>query len=85
MVSEASIVGVLRVLLIVVGIIVLLRFFAQLANAKRNMDAERRMNEEQREFNKQKERTAKNVGKTRIVNKSSSNSDVEDVDFEELD
>lgn len=85
MVAEASIVGVLRVLLIVIGAIVVLRFLAQLANAKRNMAEEKKMEEEKRAFNKERERTAKNVGKTRIINKTPGSADVEDVDFEELD
>lgn len=85
MVVESSLTGLFRMLLIIVGAILLFRFIAQFMNAKRDMEAERVMNEERRKFNEEKERVAKTVGKTRIIkDKSTLNSDIEDVDFDEI-
>ena len=85
MVVEASVTGLFRTLLIIVGAIVLLRFLGQLMNAKRNMEEERQMNESQRKFNEEKARKKKNLGKTNIVNRGSNSGEIEDVDFEEVD
>lgn len=84
MVVEASITGLFRTLLIIIGVFVLLRFLGQVMSAKRNMEEERRMNEAQRKFNQEKKRKQQNLGKTTILKKSTNN-DIEDVDFEELD
>lgn len=84
MVAEASVVGVFRTLLILIGLFIVLRFLGRLATAKRNMDEERALNEEKRKFNAEKERISKNMGKTKISDKSTFNRGVEDVDFEEV-
>lgn len=81
---EASVTGLVRTLLIIVGVIVILRFLGQLMTAKRNMEEERKLNEQQRRFNQEKEKKRKNLGKTSILKKGSSSSDIEDVDFEEM-
>jgi len=85
-VAEASITGLFRTLAIIIAVIVVLRFFGQLMNAKRNMEEERQMNESQRSFDKEKKRKRVNLGKTQILGKNKKRSDdVEDVDFEEID
>ncbi|MEJ6584088.1 MAG: hypothetical protein QNL29_08625 [Crocinitomicaceae bacterium] len=84
MVSEASVVGVFRTLLILIGLFIVIRFFGRLATAKRNQDEINAMDEARRKFNAEKERVSKNLGKTKISDKSSGNSEVEDVDFEEI-
>lgn len=91
MVVEASITGIFRTVLIVIGAIVLLRFLGQLMIAKRNMEAERKLNEEQRKANQERNDKMKSFGKTTILgeinskNKSvKSSSDIQDVDFEEV-
>ncbi|MEJ6616071.1 MAG: hypothetical protein QNL61_04065, partial [Crocinitomicaceae bacterium] len=81
MVSEASVVGVFRTLLILIGLFIVIRFFGRLATAKRNQDEINAMDEARRKFNAEKERVSKNLGKTKISDKSSGNSEVEDVDF----
>lgn len=81
---EASVTGLIRTLLIIVGVIVLLRFLGQLMTAKRNMEEERKLNERQRRFDQEKEQKRKNLGKTSILRKGSASSDIEDVDFEEM-
>lgn len=83
MVVTASITGLFRTLLIIAGVILLLRFIGQLLTAKRNMEEERRLNEEKRRFDEEKRKSSKNLGKTQILSKSQG-SEVEDVDFEEL-
>jgi len=85
MLVEASIPGLFRTIIIIVGVLVLLRFIGQLMNAKRNMDTERRMNEDNRKAEKEKEEKKRNLGKTNILNENRSGQNVEDVDFDELD
>ncbi len=84
MIAEASVVGVFRTLLILIGLFMVLRFFGRLATAKRNQDELNALNEEKRKFNAEKERVSKNLGKTKIAEKTSGVNDIEDVDFEEV-
>lgn len=84
MIAEASVVGVFRTLLILIGLFMVLRFLGRLANAKRNIEEEKVLEEQKRREKAEKERVAKNLGKTKIISKSSGSKDVEDVDFEEL-
>jgi len=84
MIAEASVVGVFRTLLILIGLFIVLRFLGRLATAKRNQDAVNALEEEKRKFKAEKERINKNLGKTKISGNSSGNSDIEDVEFEEL-
>ncbi len=81
---EASVTGLVRTLLIIIGVIVLLRFLGQLMNAKKNMEVERELNERQRKFNSEKERKRKNLGKTSVLKKGQSSDNIEDVDYEEM-
>lgn len=85
MVSEASIPGLFRMVLIIVAVIFLLRFIGQFMVAKRNMEEERSMNEDKRAFDDAKQKASQNIGKTKLVKKSSGQNDAEDVDFEEVD
>ena len=84
MVVEASVAGVFRTLLILIGLFMVLRFFGRLASAKRNQDELDALNEEKRKFNAEKERVSNNLGKTKISNEPPKNRDIEDVDFEEV-
>jgi hypothetical protein len=81
---EASVTGLVRTLLIIIGVIVLLRFLGQLMNAKRKMEEERTLNAQQRKFNQEKERKRKNLGKTSVLKKEQGSDSIEDVDFEEM-
>ena len=87
MIQEASITGLFKTLMILIGVFVLLRFLGQLMNAKRNMEEERQLNAHDRKIQKEKAYKQKNLGKTKVVsrNQSPGNSGVEDVDFEEVD
>lgn len=85
MVVEASITGLFRTLLLIIGAFVVLRFLGQLMNAKRSMEEERRMNEHQRNIDKERKSKLQNFGKTKIISHDQSHkSQVEDVDFEEV-
>ncbi len=82
---EASFTGLIRTILIIIGVIVLLRFIGQLMNAKRNMAEEERMKDHEEKLRKAREKTAKNLGKTTVLRNGRNNAgDVEDVDFEEV-
>jgi hypothetical protein len=89
-VVTASISGIFRTVLIIIGAIVLLRFLGQLMIAKRNMEAERILNKNQREGEAERQRKMKSFGKTTILGKpntqkeSKSHPDIMDVDYEEI-
>ena len=85
MVVEASITGVFRMLLIIVGVIVLVRFLGQFMIAKRNMEEERELNSKKRVFEEEKRKQAQNIGKTKLVKNSTLKDQAEDVNFEEVE
>ena len=85
-IAEASITGLFRTLLILIGAFVLLRFIGQLMNAKRNIDGERVLNKQQQNFEKERKSKQQNLGKTNILGKSERSTDAaEDVDYKEVD
>ena len=85
MIVEASIPGLFRMLLIILAVIFILRFLGRFMVAKRNMEEEREMNASKRAFDEAKRKQSQNIGKTKIVDKKKGSSNVEDVDFEEID
>ena len=86
MIVEASVTGLFRMLLIIVGVMLFLRFLGQFMMAKRNMEEEREMNSSRRQFNEAKRKSKENVGKMSILGKKRGKSnDIEDVDFEDVD
>lgn len=92
MIVEASITGLFRTVLIILGAFVLLRFLGQLMMAKRNMEEERKINERQRAFDKERFEKMKKFGKTTVLNENKvskknglNDSKIEDVDFEVID
>lgn len=83
---EASFTGLIRTVLIIVGVFVVLRFLGQLMNARRNAAEQEHMKNRESKLRSERERTAKNFGKTTILKKGNrSSGDIEDVDFEEID
>ena len=70
MIVEASISGLFRTVLILIGAFVLLRFLGQLMMAKRNMKEEKKINYRQREFEKERSQKLRNFGKVNIFQKS---------------
>ncbi len=85
MISQASIPGLFRMLLIILVVIFVLRFLGRFMVAKRNMEEEREMNASKRAFEEEKRKQSQNIGKTKIVGKKKGSSNIEDVDFEEID
>jgi hypothetical protein len=83
MLVEASITGVVRTILIIIGVLVVLRFIGQLMQAKKNMEEERALNERDRKLRNEKERKRNNLGKTNLLRKDD-RVDAEDVDFKEV-
>lgn len=90
MIVEASIVGIFKTVLLILGAFVLLRFLGQLMIAKRNMEEERQLNKKQRDVEAERNQKLKNFGKTSILNskkKSPTKKEddfIQDVDYEEM-
>ena len=86
-VSEASVVGLFKMVFIIIGVLVVLRFVGRLNVAKRNLAEEQRMKDTQNRFNKEKKKkTKESLGKTSVLGKKQNDSnDIQDVDFEEVD
>ncbi|MDG1331126.1 MAG: hypothetical protein P8P74_02270 [Crocinitomicaceae bacterium] len=83
---EASFTGLIRTVLIIIGVFIVVRFIGQLMNAKRNMAEEEQMKNRAQKIKKAREKTARNLGKTTVIkNDKSTPGDIEDVDFEEID
>ncbi len=77
--------GVIRTILIIIGVSVILRFIGQVINGRRNQADEKSAKERQDLINKQKQYVEKNAGKVNIVSKQASPSTpFEDVDYEEV-
>jgi hypothetical protein len=79
MIVEASVTGLIKTTLIIIGAMVVLKFIGQLMIAKRNLSAQNKLKEEEQERNRIRIQYEKNKGKTSIINRPISN--VEDVDF----
>ena len=88
MVVTASITGLFKTTLIILGAFVLLRFLGQVMMAKRNMEEERRFNRNKRNFEEERAQKLRNFGKVTISFSSSRKrnhqADAEDKEFEEI-
>lgn len=91
MIIEASVSGIFKTVLMILGAFVLLRFFGQLMVAKRNLAEERQLKDEQDKFDKELKQKKENLGRTSILSSSTksaktskSNSSIEDIDYEEI-
>ena len=91
MIIEASVSGIFKTVLMILGAFVLLRFFGQLMVAKRNLAEERQLKAEQDKFDRELKHKKENVGRTSILSSSTksaktskSNSSIEDIDYEEI-
>ena len=91
MIVEASVTGIFRTILIVLGTFALLRFIGNLMIAKRNMESERNDLRAQKKQEKDLEKLRKEFGKTAIIQNDSKKDSpkinpnkVEDVDYEEI-
>lgn len=83
---EASITGVFRTILIIIGVLVLLRFLGQLMVAKRNIAEEKELDRQKKAQDAEARHKKKNLGRTQILRKDHKTNDgIEDVEFEEID
>jgi hypothetical protein len=80
---EASVSGLFKTILILIGSLVLLRFLGRVMIAKRNLDQERADLAREKAFVKERNEKLKNFGKV-SVSKSNPKGDVQDVDYEEI-
>jgi hypothetical protein len=84
----ASITGLFKTILIILGAFVLLRFLGQVMMAKRNMEEERRLNRNKRNFEDERAQKLKNFGKVTISGLSGKGrrqqDDAEDAEYEEI-
>jgi hypothetical protein len=83
MVVTASISGVLKTILMLLGAMVVLKYLGQLMIAKRNIAEQSRFREEQDKIQKQKAHFERNKGKISIL-RNVTPGNVKDVDFEEI-
>lgn len=84
MVTFLSITGLFRTALMLIGAFVLLRFFGQLMQSRRDAEIERREDAAKKMFEKEKAEKQRNLGKTKIVNSNQTTANTQDVDFEEV-
>ncbi len=82
-VIEASISGLFKTVLMILGALILLRFLGRVMIAKRNLDEERADLAREKEFARERNEKLKNFGKV-SVSKSAPKGDVQDVDYEEI-
>lgn len=80
---EASIPGLFKTVLMILGALILLRFLGRVMIAKRNLDQERTDLAREKEFVKERNEKLKNFGKV-SVSKSNPKGDVQDVEYEEI-
>lgn len=80
-----SVTGFVRMVLIILGVIVILRFLGQLMNARRSMESERQMHAKQRKNQQDVESARQNFGKTTVhrIDKNQANSG-DYADYEEI-
>jgi hypothetical protein len=77
--------GVIRTILIIIGVSVIFRFIGQLMNGRRNQEDAKIAKDRQDAIDKQKQYVEKNQGKVNIVSKQAPPSaPFEDVDYEEV-
>lgn len=79
----ASIQGTFKMILMIIGGAVLLRFLGQLLIVKRNLAEQKRHEDFQKELEKKKSFYNKNRGKVNILGKNQPNN-FQDVDYEEV-
>ncbi|MDG1841275.1 MAG: hypothetical protein P8I93_02890 [Crocinitomicaceae bacterium] len=80
---EASLVGVIKTVLIILGFFVILKFVGKILILKRNLAEEESFVKEKKNQEAKKKYINKNLGKTTIL-KSTKSKDVQDVEHEEL-
>ncbi len=85
---EASATGLFRMLLILIGVFVILRFLGQVFVAKNNLSRQQQMKQKEDAMAKEKERARQNEGRIKIMREkqsSKSNDGIVDVDYEDVE
>ena len=85
MIHEASVTGLFRTILIIIGVVFLLRLLGRVLTARREMEKENSNRREEKAFEKERKNKLKDFGKVTITKKSNSNSKDDYVEFEEVD
>jgi FtsZ-interacting cell division protein ZipA len=84
MLVQASITGLVRTVLIIIGVIVVARFLGQLMTARRHMAEQKADEKRRREFERTRNHVEKNKGRVNIIGKEQSTGNAEYVDYEEV-
>jgi uncharacterized membrane protein YgaE (UPF0421/DUF939 family) len=84
-IAQASLGGLFKTILIIIGAFVALRFIGQMMIAKRNLDEQRDMEEKEKKFQRERKEKLRDFGKV-TVSKSNpaTKGDIQDIDFEEI-
>lgn len=85
MIQEASVTGLFRTILIIIGVIFLLRLLGRVMTSKREMDKENSRRREEKAFDQERKNKLKNFGKTTLSKPPKSSSKEDFVDYEEVD
>jgi hypothetical protein len=83
MVVQASLTGLVKTLVLIIGVMVILRFFGRVMIAKRNLEEERASLKKEKDFVKERNRKLKDFGKV-SVSQENPKGDIQDVDYEEI-
>ena len=67
MIVEASVTGVFRMILILLGVFVLVRFLGQILMAKNNLAKQQEMRRHEEAIAREKSKAQQNAGKTKIL------------------
>jgi hypothetical protein len=85
-IAEASVTGLFKMLLILLGAFVVIRIFAQWSNNKNIYVQKKQEKDSRKRFEKEKHLKRQSLGKIRVIGKEASNqNDIQDVDFEEVE
>lgn len=85
MIQEASVTGLIRTVLIIIGILFILRLVGRIMIAKREMDKENQRRRNEKAFEKEKAQKLKNFGKTTISSQPHHSSNEDYTNFEEVE
>jgi hypothetical protein len=82
---ESSFVGVVKTILLIIGVFIVLRFLGQLMNVKRNLNEEQKFKENKNAFDELKKSSEKNKGKIKLTDKKKTAKDYTNyTDYEEI-
>ena len=85
MIQEASVTGLIRTILIIVGVLVVLRLIGRIMMAKREMENENRQRRAEKAFEKERQQKIQNFGKVNSSDRPANSSNEDYVDYEEVD